>query len=38
MEYMEAVKKLEEKLVVNQHKQDRGDLVDVKCYGEVVSC
>ncbi|KAL5538182.1 hypothetical protein UlMin_043680 [Ulmus minor] len=34
MEYMEAVKKLEEKLVVNQHKQDRGDLVDVKCYGE----
>lgn len=38
MDYMEAVKKLEEKLVSNQQKYDHGSVVDVKCNGEVVSC
>lgn len=36
MDYMEAVKKLEEKLVSNQ-KQDHEGLVNGKCNGEVIS-
>ena len=36
MDYMEAVKKLEEKLVSNQ-KQDHESLVNGKCNGEVIS-
>lgn len=36
MDYMEAVKKLEEKLVSNQ-KQDHEGLVTGKCNGEVIS-
>lgn len=35
MDYMEAVKELEEKLVSNQ-KPDHEGLVDIKCNGEVV--
>ncbi|EXB52669.1 Armadillo repeat-containing kinesin-like protein 2 [Morus notabilis] len=34
MDYMEAVKKLEEKLVLNQQKHENGGLVDGKCNGE----
>ncbi|KAH7519563.1 hypothetical protein FEM48_Zijuj08G0050300 [Ziziphus jujuba var. spinosa] len=34
MDYMEAVKKLEEKLVSNQQKCDHGGVFDVKCNGE----
>jgi hypothetical protein len=36
MDYMEAVKKLEEKLVSNR-KQDHAGLVNGKCNGEVIS-
>lgn len=35
MDYMEAVKELEEKLVSNQ-KPDHEGMVDIKCNGEVV--
>lgn len=34
MDYMEAVKKLEEKLVLNQQKHENGGLVDGKCNGQ----
>lgn len=37
MDYMEAVKKLEEKLVSNQQKHACCGLVDGKCNGEVVA-
>lgn len=37
MDYMEAVKKLEEKLVLNQQKHENGGLGDGKCNGEVVA-
>lgn len=36
MDYMEAVKQLEEKLVLNQQKHKNGGLVDSKCNGEVI--
>lgn len=36
MDYMEAVKMLEEKLVLNEQKHEHGGLVDGKCNGEVV--
>lgn len=37
MDYMEAVKKLEEKLVLNQQKHENCGLVDGKCNGQVVA-
>lgn len=37
MDYMEAVKKLEEKLVSNEQMHERCCLVDGKCNAEVVT-
>ncbi|KAJ9188432.1 hypothetical protein P3X46_003791 [Hevea brasiliensis] len=36
MEYMESVKKLEEKMVANQKKHDRDSFLNEKCNGEVL--
>lgn len=38
MEYVEAVKKLEEKMVSNQKKHDRDSFPNGKCNGEVLFC
>ena len=36
MDYMETVKQLEEKLVLNEQKNKHGGLVNGKCNGEVM--